>query len=247
MSPTLEQRLAARRPGDRGAVMFQSWRNLLFLHWKIEAADLQAMLPPGLFIDEFDGDAYVGVVPFYMCDVRPRFLPCAPGLSNFLELNVRTYVHDADGVPGVWFFSLDANCAPAVWAGRALFKLPYRHAKMVASRTEKGWIDYRSTCQSGKYDGRFRYRGDGVCGEAAPGSLEFFLLERYYLYAYNPRKKRMLRGQVTHAPYQFSNVEVEQFDSNVILQQGIDPGREAFVHACVAADVDVRILGLETV
>ncbi len=80
---------------------------------------------------------------------------------------------------------------------------------------------------------------------AAPGSLEFFLLERYFLYAYHPREKRLLRGQVAHAPYHFSTVEIGQFDTEIMLQQGIDPRREQFAHACVAADVDVRIFGLE--
>ena len=177
-APSNKQRLAARDPGDRRPVMFQSWRHLLFLHWKVDVESIQAMLPPGLTVDLHDGDAYVGVVPFFMCDVRPRFLPCVPGLSNFLELNVRTYVHDEAGVPGVWFFSLDANCSPAVWVARSLFDLPYRHAKMTASVAGDGWVQYSSQCRSAGYQSEFRYRGSGSGQEAEPGSLEFFLLER---------------------------------------------------------------------
>ena len=102
VSPSLEQRLAARQPpAGRQPVMFQSWRHLLFLHWKVNPGALQALLPAGLTIDVFRGDAFVGIVPFFMCGVRPRLLPQAPGLSSFLELNVRTYVYDADGIPGV--------------------------------------------------------------------------------------------------------------------------------------------------
>jgi len=248
--PSLEQRLAAREPERRGPVMFQSWRHLLFLHWKVDPETLQARLPQGLTLDLFHGDAYVGIVPFFMCRVRPRFLPPAPGLSNFLELNVRTYVHDEAGVPGVWFFSLDANCAPAVWIARTLFKLPYRHAVMSADISpDEGWVDYRSCCASGSYNSRFRYRGRGESSEAEVGSLEFFLLERYYLFAHNPDRRRLLRGQVAHSPYLFREAEVDAFDAEPMGKQGIDPlapgSDTGFDHACFAAEVDVRIFGLE--
>ena len=81
--------------------MYQQWRDLLFLHWEYSAAAIQATLPDGLFVDSFDGKAYLGVVPFFMRNIRPRFLPAVPGISNVMELNLRTYVHDPAGVPGV--------------------------------------------------------------------------------------------------------------------------------------------------
>ena len=227
--------------------MFQSWRHLLFLHWKADPDLLQAQLPPGLEVDCFGGDAFVGVVPFFMCGVRPRFLPCMPGLSNFLELNVRIYVHDEDGVPGVWFFSLDANCAPAVWVARTFFKLPYRHAKMRARVEGDGWVDYRSRCGAGSYDWRFRYRGTGEPQQAEPGTLEFFLLERYYLYAFDPRRKRLLRGQVAHTPYQFQSAEVDNPCASPVVNQGVAVEGEDPVHLCFSPGVTVEVLGLEQV
>ena len=142
--PTEPQRLAVRaRPAGRPA-MFQQWRDLLFLHWEYPAATIQATLPEGLHLDTFAGKAYLGVIPFFMRNVRPRFLPGLPRLSNFMELNVRTYVHDEAGVPGVWFYSLDANQPLAVKIARRFFHLPYEHAAMESSRTESGAIHYRS-------------------------------------------------------------------------------------------------------
>lgn len=249
--PTTQQRLAARDPGNRRPVMYQSWRDLLFLHWRFDADAIQDTLPPGLTVDLYDGDAYVGIVPFFMCDVRPRFLPCAPYLSNFLELNVRTYVYDASGVPGVWFYSLDANRLPAIWAGRTFFNLNYRRAKMAAARDSQGWVNYSSRCDAGNYESNFEYRGTGASEEAEPGTLEFFLLERYFLYAFSERQQKMRRGQVAHAPYQFRSANLREFDAGPMTNQGLVPidfgGEGRWNHACVAEDVDVHILGLETV
>ena len=108
--------------------MYQRWSHLLFLHWRWDPAAIQATLPDGLFVDTHENHAYLGVVPFWMDAVRPRFCPPVPGLSWFLELNLRTYVHAADGTPGVWFYSLDCNNPVAVHLARTLFSLPYKAA-----------------------------------------------------------------------------------------------------------------------
>jgi uncharacterized protein YqjF (DUF2071 family) len=94
-----------RRPAER-AVMKQRWAELGFLHWKMPAAKLAALVPPALTIDTFDDTAWVGLVPFTMTGVRPVWSPPIPGVSRFHEVNVRTYVHKNGSDPGVWFFRL---------------------------------------------------------------------------------------------------------------------------------------------
>lgn len=101
--------------------MRQRWEKLLFLHWAWDAAEVQRTLPLGLTVDTFEGRAWLGVVPFFMRDVRPAWVPSVPGISNFLELNVRTYVFDGRGRPGIWFYSLDCNQRLAVRAARTFF------------------------------------------------------------------------------------------------------------------------------
>jgi CofH subfamily radical SAM domain protein len=116
-------RLALReRPQNHSPVMYQKWRELLFLHWAYDPLIIQDTLPPGLSVDTFAGKAYVGLVPFFMRDIRPRFVPVVPGISNFLEVNLRTYVHDERGVAGVWFYSLDANQWLAVQLARSYIR-----------------------------------------------------------------------------------------------------------------------------
>ncbi|MBV8901140.1 MAG: DUF2071 domain-containing protein, partial [Verrucomicrobia bacterium] len=95
-------------PAAPVVVMRQRWLDLLFLHWRWDPVEVQRTLPPGLTVDTWEDDAWIGIVPFAMRGVRPRFCPSVPGISHFLELNLRTYVRDRLGRPGIWFYSLDA-------------------------------------------------------------------------------------------------------------------------------------------
>jgi uncharacterized protein len=248
-APTLKQRLAVReRPNER-PVMYQSWRELLFLHWPCPASTIQAMLPRGLTVDTYDGQAWVGVVPFLMRNIRPRWSPSIPGISNFLELNLRTYVYDRHGTPGVWFFSLDANQRFGVWWGRTFYHLPYRSARMQAR------IDVRSrhvSFQSERRDAqprltcRYEYQPVGSERRAVPGSFEFFLIERYILFAHSP-VGRLYSGQVHHPPYEISDVDLRHWDEHLLELGGLPlPGRRP-EHAVVSKGVDVDVFRLRPV
>lgn len=165
-------------------VMAQSWHDLLFAHWPVDAAVLREKIPAPLEIDTFRGQTWLAVVPFRMSGVRLRWTPGLPRLSNFPELNVRTYVA-AGGKPGVWFFSLDAGNSLAVAIARRWFHLPYFRARMSCEERD-GWIRYSSVRRDGDglealLEGKYRPIGGTIAAET--GSLEHFLTERYCLYA----------------------------------------------------------------
>jgi len=162
--------------------MTQTWNDLLFAHWPVDAAGLRGLVPASFDLDLFDGAAWIGIVPFHMTNVAPRFVPALPWVSAFPELNVRTYV-TVGGKPGVYFFSLDAGNALAVGAARALLNLPYYSAQMTVDTT-RDRVSYTSRRASG--DGAeftAQYRGLGNRSPALRGTLEHFLTERYCLYA----------------------------------------------------------------
>src|ERR1700728_1237358 len=126
-------------------VMTQRWNDLLFAHWPVPASDLVHLLPEELAVDTFDGSAWVGVVPFWMHQLRMRGLPAIPGASRFAELNLRTYVRDRhSNQPGVYFFSLDAANPIAVSVARMFFHLPYYWAHMSIKPQQDGRFLYRS-------------------------------------------------------------------------------------------------------
>jgi uncharacterized protein YqjF (DUF2071 family) len=176
--------------------------------------------------------------------VRPAGFVSVPGISNFLELNLRTYVRDLSGRPGIWFYSLDANQAIAVCLARATFALPYRFARMRA-RVTAGEIDYWSHRLGAKKALRYRYRPSEPLGEAKLGSLEFFLIERYRLFA--GRGKRLLTGQVYHSPYQLRNVSVSHADPELFALDGFDTPTGPPAHILYSRRLDVNIYPIDLV
>jgi len=221
--------------------MHQHWEQLLFLHWRWDAAEIQRTLPQGLYVDKFQGDAWLAIVPFFMRGTRPRFCPPVPGISDFLELNVRTYIHDEQGRPGVWFYSLDCNQPLAVWTARTFFHLPYQHARMNASIGDHE-IDYICQRRGEPSESRFRYHLQPQTHAAEPGSLEFFLAERYLLFSKAP--KGILCGQVHHTPYPLADVNLETWDVKPLLQAGFNDPNRPPDHIIGSPGVDVRVYPL---
>ncbi len=230
--------------------MRQRWDELLFLHWEVNPELIQATLPAGLTVDTCEGKAYLGVVPFFMRGVRPRWLPAVPGLSNFLECNLRTYVIGPEG-PGVWFYSLDCDQPVAVTCARKLFHLSYFHAKMEAVREDERWVHfqtrrlYKASLRKEEKTSYFRYRGQGKLGAAAAGSLDFYLMERYLLYSASFRKNQLYCGRVWHEPYQVSQAEVTKMDHQLIEVAGFKSPDRAPEHVHYSPGVAVEIFGLK--
>ncbi len=224
--------------------MFQKWRHLLFLHWAWDPAAVQATLPPGLSVDTYDGRAFIGLVPFFMRDIRPWWAPPVPGLSDFLEVNVRTYVHDAQGRPGVWFYSLDASQPVAVWLARAFFRLPYFHSRMRAT-VQDGLVDYQCRRRGLSPDeaSHFRYRPAGPPNPAEPGGLAFFLVERYRLFAALGGGK-LANGRVYHPPYAIGPADVTAWDGRLMTRAGFSPAGRPPDHCLYAPGVDVAVYAL---
>ena len=187
--------------------MTQSWHNLLFAHWPVDERQLQEQLPAGLPLDTFEGQAWLGIVPFYMTNVSPRGVPPVPFVSSFHELNVRTYV-TLHGKPGVYFFSLDASSTLAVAAARTLFHLPYYVATMKMDKQEGQFVftSARDAKMEGVAEFACTYRPIGPVQTPRPGSLEYFLTERYCLYTVDSsfHAKRL---EIHHWPWPLQSAE----------------------------------------
>lgn len=214
--------------------MYQTWDKLLFMHWRVPREALRPLIPEPLHIDTYDGSAWIGVTPFTMPAFRLRGAPALPLVSSSHELNVRTYVH-YEGVPGVWFLSLDASNPLAVLGARMGFGLPYYAA----------WMTLREQDQAIRFTSRrwhptapparfaVTWRGGQRLPAAQPGTLDFFLIERYCLYA--AFGGRLFRARIFHDPWPLRSAEVDDLTSTMIASHGLStPHDEPLLHGQAA-------------
>ena len=223
---------------DRPWSIVMRWHDLLFAHWPVDAGRLRELIPASLEIDTFDGRAWIGVVPFWMTGIRHRLLPALPGLSRFEELNVRTYVV-AEDKPGVWFFSLDAAHGIAVRVARATYHLPYYRAKM-STRRDGQAVEYVScrthrNAPAAAFAGRYQPISNPFTAQA--GTLEYFLTERYCLYAADDRGQ-VRRGEIDHVAWPLQRAEATLTVNTMTQSLGIAlPASDPVLHFARRLDV----------
>jgi uncharacterized protein len=218
-------RETAHRPGavpSEPWLMAQSWGDLLFAHWPVPPERLRPLLPGAIPLDVREGSAWLGVTPFRVSAFRLRGMPHLPGITAFPELNVRTYT-TLDGKPGIWFMSLDAASALAVFAARRIYRLPYFKARMECRETG-GWIEYGSRRESS--DGEpaelaGRYRPTGPEAPPPPGSLAHWLTERYCLYTLD-QQGDVLRADIHHPPWPLRPAEASFEHNTMAAPYGLD-------------------------
>ncbi|MEY3143414.1 MAG: hypothetical protein RLY21_1907 [Planctomycetota bacterium] len=233
-------------------IFWQTWRDLVFVHWEVDPAALERLLPPELEPDLFEGKAYVALVPFLMTGIRSVWLPPIPGTARTLETNVRTYVRRrgvAEPIPAVWFFSLEAESTLAVKVARGMYGLPYFKARMQyerevhadgaeVRRAESTRLWPQPAPARSLVTAEFASRAPFA--EAAPGTLEHFLVERYALFA--TQRGKLTYACVRHNPYRIRPGVLREVDTGLVRAAGI-PAPAADARAIVhhAADVTVRI------
>jgi uncharacterized protein YqjF (DUF2071 family) len=220
-------------------VMVHGWNQLTFLHWRYDPAEVQALLPPGLTVETFDGSAWVALVPFVM-QARLPWGPAVPWVSNFPETNVRTYVTGPDGSTGVWFLSLDASRLGAVLTARGGYRLPYFWSKMAvdvhqdrfAYTTRRRWPGPRSARSSVQVEVGERFAATDL------GDLDHWLTARWTLYSAFPHS--VWKARADHGPWALFRAEVCHLDDTLVTSTGLSaPVGDPLVHH--SPGVEVRI------
>jgi uncharacterized protein len=215
--------------------MAQTWRDLLFAHWKLPAAALARVVPKPFDLDLWNGDAYIGVIPFRMARVYLRGTFPLPWLSATPEINVRTYVTHRSR-PGVYFLSLHASHPVAVKIAHGFFHLPYFQAAM-SVRNQGEAIHYASRRDGAEF--RACYRPAGEAARAQPGTLDYWLTERYCYYSLD-KAGRVVHGEVDHRPWSLQPAEASIDANTMTAPFGIDlPGGPALLH--FSESIDVRM------
>jgi uncharacterized protein YqjF (DUF2071 family) len=215
-------------------LLAQRWSELLFAHWPVGAEALARRLPTGVEPDLHDGQAWAAIVAFRMVGTRPSAGPSRLTLRPIPELNVRTYVR-VRGVPGVWFLSLDASSPFFVTAGRALYGLPYRLARMT-TLVEGERVHYLSSRRGAAFAASYEPCGD--VAHAEPGSLEHFLVERYRLFS--EWRGRLITALVEHERWPLQPASV-RIDVNTMAPAGLPFSGRPIVHYSTSVDARISV------
>lgn len=233
-------RVSIRHRPEGKHVMQQTWDKLLFMHWAVAEADIRPLVPSGLEIDKYEGTAWIGVTPFTMPEIRPPGLPAPPLLGHSHEINVRTYVH-RDGIPGVWFLSLDASNPMAVIGARLGFSLPYFIARMSLEEQDRTirFQSRRTHLGAPKAEFEAEWRREDALPDVQPGSRDFFLIERYCLYA--ARGNRLYRARIHHEPWPLCRVSRLTYTSSMLEAQGLSASSNPPLLHGQIAPLDVQI------
>jgi uncharacterized protein len=224
--------------------MSQRWSSIVWCHWPVPREAVARRLPAGVRPDLFDGQAWVGLVPFEMRRLRlvlaGREIPGVVTAESFSEVNVRTYVIGPRG-PGVWFDSLDASSRLASIVARLAWSLPYVPSRISASAGEGVGLRSWSIRRSDGSSGRVRVRAGGFIG--GQRDIDAFLTERYSLYA-RPwwSRRRALWAPVRHAPWALRTCGDVEVDAGLVRAAGY-PVDDSPVHV-VAGDAAVVRVGL---
>jgi len=195
------------------------WRHLLFENYPVDPEVMDAHLPDGLAPDTFDGSAWLSVVPFTNVDVRPKGLPTQLGV-RLPELNLRTYV-TRDGVPSVYFFSLDAQGLSSVIGARLFHHLPYFYAR-IALEWADGRVQFKSRrlhpgSRPAHYEASYWPTGEPFAAPDDP--FGEFLVERYRFYT-EAQDGSIRYTDVDHEPWTLYPADAEITTSTLLKSHG---------------------------
>ncbi len=173
------------------------WRDLIFLHYALPAAELAPHVPHPL--DVIDGRAFVSLVSFELARMRPaRVKPAALGrllmrpFSDHQFLNLRAYVRGPAG-PGIHFIAEWIDNPLSAHAGPAAYGLPYRNAAMARETLRGGGlrrIFVRDAGTSMTASLVVPVTADAPARETTAGSQDAFLLDRFRAYTHAAGKSR---------------------------------------------------------
>jgi uncharacterized protein YqjF (DUF2071 family) len=211
--------------------MTQTWHNLLFAHWPCPPEVLRPIIPEGVELDTFEGQAWVGIIAFRMTGIRLHGCPPMPLFNQFAEINVRTYV-TLDNKPGVYFLSLDADNTPALAIARPWFHLAYRHSSIRFEMHDDS-VSFESTrTEPGQPAAHFvgTYRPVAEAHKSVPGTLENWLTERYCFYSAN-RHGQLYCAEVHHEQWPLQPAQAHIASNTLALSHGIQlPATQPLLH-----------------
>lgn len=180
-------------------VYYQEWNRALFLHWVVPYELLIKCVPANLEIDTIEGKCYISVVAFTMEKIRPKYIPSIKYISDFDEINVRTYVKKGNK-GGVYFLNIEAGKSISAFIAKAISGLPYEKSSI--ARKSNSYISEnlkKGFSLKVNYDIKQKLHNKS--------DLDHWLTERYCLYL--EKENQLFRYDIHHKEWELKGVELK--------------------------------------
>ncbi|TRZ41620.1 YqjF family protein [Robertkochia solimangrovi] len=187
---------------DHDWKFYQEWNNAIFLHWQVEISALKKFVPNDLEIDLFEGKPWVSIVAFSMENIRPKNLPAFSPISNFDEINIRTYVK-ANGKTGVYFLSIEGGKKLSCKVAKGISELPYRYSRM--QRTP-----YTYLSSNPEYKDQLKINHDTGMATSNKSDLDKWLTERYALF--QDTEKYINEFEIHHIEWPLQQIQISKLE-----------------------------------
>ncbi len=182
---------------------YLEWTKVLLFHFKVDSYLVQELLPKSIHLDLYECEAWISLVAFSMEKVRPRGLPAVSMVSDFHELNIRTYINDGPR-KGIYFFSIDAEKFLSTWITKLISKLPYQ--KAIMKRTSGPVNSY--SCYNPENKNSFSALYLPGATIETKNALDEWLTERYCIFMEHNNK--LLRYDVHHSEWMLHQLKLEK-------------------------------------
>lgn len=200
-------------------VYYQEWNTPIFLHWAVDAKELERLLPQELELDVHENKAWISLVPFQI-KIKPRFLPSFPLLSSFDEVNLRTYVKYR-GKSGVYFLNIEAGKRVSAWLARKLSGLPYIYASM---KHEKEFFTSENNRQKNRI--KLNYQINELITN--PSKTDLWLSERYALFTV--KNNKVTTYDVHHMPWKLHRLSLREIHVDYPAYKHLMQGAPSLTH-----------------
>ena len=183
---------------------YQEWNRAIFLHWQVDLVDLEKFVPEEIEINLFDGKPWVSLVAFTMEKIRPRYLPCFSPISNFDEINIRTYVKSKNKT-GVYFLSIEGGKKLSCKVSKMVSELPYRFSEMKRTSNQYSSNNF-------EFEDEFNIEFSIGKNMSEKSKLDEWLTERYALF--QDTKTTINEFEIHHLEWEIKELDVEKLKVN---------------------------------
>lgn len=187
---------------------YQEWNDVIFMHWLVPYEILHPLVPNLITLDSFNNQYWVSLVAFTMQKIRPRYLPSFKPITDFHEINLRTYVK-MDNKAGVYFLNIEAEKLLSAFIARQLSDLPYEKS-LIKREKQK----YNSINHLKNYHLKTEFTIKDTLTNKS--ELELWLTERYCLYL--DSHNQIYRYDIHHEEWVVKNIELKNLDLSYTIQ-----------------------------